>query len=140
MKKMKKLMLIMGMFVVVMLAGCTEADRVNQNIRNEADHFNLYRRVAVINMLDNEPLFELTGFFSLEDRDHRITVTVQTGSDSFARHIINVNELTFWIVEDLNDISVDPYSFSLVIQPPNFRVFENETREYRYDFESLNEE
>jgi len=121
---MKKVVAILLVLVAVLtLAACTEAERVNQNIRNEADHFQLYRRVAVVDMINDQPLFELTGFFSLEDGGDRITVTVMIGENSFHRHIINVNEFTFWIVEDLNDISVDPYSFSIVISPPNFRVY-----------------
>ena len=100
---------IVGLVILIVLIGCSpQADRVNQNIVNEADNFNLYRRVAVINLLDNEPLFELTGFFSLEDSGDRITVTVQTGPDAFQRHMINVNEFVFWIVEDLNQIEVSP--------------------------------
>ena len=112
-----------------LLASCSpQAGRVNRNIINEADNFNLYRRVAVINLLDNEPLFELTGFFSLEDAGDRITVTVQTGSESFQRHMINVNEFVFWIVEDLNQIEVNPFSHTIIIQPEMFRVFEVEVR------------
>lgn len=120
-----------GFWVVILFAlvGCgTQANRVNQNIVNEADSFNLYRRVAVINLLDNEPLFELTGFFSLEDTGDRITVTVQTGPDSFQRHMINVNEFVFWIVEDLNQIEVSPYTHTIIIQPEMFRLFDVDVR------------
>lgn len=120
---------IVGLVILIVLIGCSpQADRVNQNIVNEADNFNLYRRVAVINLLDNEPLFELTGFFSLEDSGDRITVTVQTGPDAFQRHMINVNEFVFWIVEDLNQIEVNPFSHTIIIQPEMFRVFEVEVR------------
>jgi len=125
----KKLILISLILVIVALVGCdNQARRVNQNIVNEADNFNLYRRVAVVNLLDNEPLFELTGFFSLEDRGGRITVTVQTGPNSFERHIINVNEFTFWIVEDLNEIDVSPFARTIIIQPEMFMNFDIDVR------------
>lgn len=121
--------IILISMVLIGLVGCgPQASRVNRNIIEEADNFNLYRRVAVINLLDNEPLFELTGFFSLEDAGDRITVTVQTGTDSFQRHMINVNEFVFWIVEDLNQIEVSPYTHTIIIQPEMFRMFEVDVR------------
>lgn len=130
MKKKCKVSLIIGVLLLaIMLSGCeSQANIANQNIKNEADNFGLYRRVAVINLLDNEPLFELTGFFSLTDTGSRITVTVQTGHNSFQRHIINTNEFVFWIVEDLNEVDVSPYTHTIIIQPEMFKLFEIDVR------------
>lgn len=127
---MNKFMSILSiLFGVLILSGCEpQATTVNRNIINEADNFNLYRRVAVINLLDNQPLFEMTGFFSLEDRGDRITLTVQTGPNEFQRHMINVNEFVFWLVEDLNTIEVSPFSHTIIIQPEAFRLFEVDVR------------
>lgn len=127
---MKKLLLAGGILVSsLFLTGCEDqATRVSRNIVNEANDFGLYRRLAVINMLDDTALFELTGFFSLDDKGDRITVTVQSGPDSFERHMINTPELVFWIVEDLNDIEVDPFTRSIVIRPEMFMNFDLDVR------------
>jgi len=126
---MKKIATIVSLIALMFLSACdNQATRVNRNIIDEADNFNLYRRVAVINLLDNQPLFEITGFFSLEDRGDRINITIQTGPDSFQRHMINVNEFVFWLVEDLNDIAVDPFSHTIIIQPEMFMNFDLDIR------------
>lgn len=127
---MKKALLAAGILAAsVFLTGCEDqATRVSRDIVNEANDFALYRRLAVINLLDGEPLFELTGFFALDDGGDRITVTVQSGPDSFERHMINISEFVFWIIEDLNDIEVDPFSRTIIIRPEMFMNFDVDVR------------
>ena len=43
----KKILLLLS-FLTILLASCTEADKVSHNISKEADNFNVIRRVAVI--------------------------------------------------------------------------------------------
>lgn len=43
--------------------GCTEADKVSQNVSQEADNFNVLRRFAVINTRTDKVEFELIGAF-----------------------------------------------------------------------------
>ncbi len=47
----------------IILAGCTEADKVSENVSQEADNFNVLRRFAVINTRTDKVEFELIGAF-----------------------------------------------------------------------------
>ena len=49
----------------ILLAGCTEADKVSQNVSQEADNFNVIRRLTVLNARSDKPMFELIGAFSI---------------------------------------------------------------------------
>lgn len=45
----------------VVLAGCTESSRVSYNLSKEADNFNDIRQITVINCLQGDVLFQMTG-------------------------------------------------------------------------------
>lgn len=62
MKKNIKVAFIAVFFLLIM-SGCTEAFRVNANINQAADNFNVTRRLEVINARTDQPLFELIGNF-----------------------------------------------------------------------------
>ena len=68
MKIKHKNILVCGLSLAVfvgMICGCTEADRAKRNVQQEADNFNVERRLSVINMRSDKPILELTGYFSL---------------------------------------------------------------------------
>ena len=53
--------LVLGSFMY----GCTEAEKVSHNVSQEADNFNVIRRLTVINTRTDKPEFELIGQFSI---------------------------------------------------------------------------
>ena len=69
-KRMVSVLLVVAM--VFTLAGCTEADRVSENVSQEADNFNVLRRLAVINSRTDKVEFELIGAFSLRSEERRV--------------------------------------------------------------------
>lgn len=62
MKKIISLAVILILGVVV-LSGCTEVNKVSSNISQQADNFNITRRIAVINARSDKPIFELVRKF-----------------------------------------------------------------------------
>lgn len=55
-----------GILTVGMLTGCeTEADRVNYNLTQQADNFNVVRQLTVINCIEGDVLFQMTGKMSI---------------------------------------------------------------------------
>ena len=61
-KKRIACVLAMAALTVGMLAGCeTEASRVEYNLTQEADNFNIVRQLTVINCLQGDVLFQMTG-------------------------------------------------------------------------------
>ena len=59
-KKRIACVLAMAALAVGMLAGCeTEASRVEYNLTQEADNFNIVRQLTVINCLQGDVLFQM---------------------------------------------------------------------------------
>ena len=61
---------IIAILTVVMaavgLVACSEASRVEYNVTKEADNFNVVRELTVINCLQGDVLFQMTGKMSIE--------------------------------------------------------------------------
>ena len=99
------------------MTGCTEVDRVSENISQEADNFNVIRRLVVINARTDKPLFELVGAFSFELSDNRIIAVVETGPGEYKKHSVGLTDWTLWSVEDLSGANVDKYHYEVNFLP-----------------------
>lgn len=104
--------------LAVCLAGCTEADRVSANISKEADYFNVIRRISVLNMRTDKPVFELIGNFSLSNSTYNeLVITCQTGPNEFKKHFVYLNDWTMYVVEDISGAKVSPYHYEINFLP-----------------------
>lgn len=110
--KKKFLILISIMILLLMLVGCTEASKVSQNIAKEADNFNVYRRVVIINTRTDKPEFEIIGKMSVEIKTDRIDCLVEEDGRYF-KHIINLTQNNMYVVEDLGGSDVSKFKYEI---------------------------
>lgn len=111
--------------LIFTLCGCTEANRVNANINQAADNFNVTRRLEVINARTDQPLFELIGNFSLSNNsNNELVITVELKNGVYKKHYVYLNEYTMYIVEDLSGSDVSPYHYEINVLPQQFQTFE----------------
>ena len=99
------------------VTGCWEVDKVSYNVSQEADNFNVIRRLVVINARTDKPMFELVGAFSFELHNRRIIATVETGKNQYKKHSVGLTDWTLWSVEDLEGASVDKYHYEVNFLP-----------------------
>lgn len=121
----KIIALISIILVLAVLCGCTEADRVNTNITQQADNFNVTRRLEVINARTDKPLFELIGNFSISNNSsNELVITVALENGVYKKHYVYLNEYTMYVVEDLSGSDVSPYHYEINVLPQQFQTFE----------------
>lgn len=121
----KFLVFVMSLLLVCALTGCTEADLVNQNITQQADNFNVTRRLEVINARTDTPLFELIGNFSISNNsENELVITVELENHTYKKHYVYLNEYTMYVVEDLSGSQVSPYHYEINVLPQQFQTFE----------------
>lgn len=101
----------------VTVAGCREAGRVSYNVSQEADNFNVIRRLVVINARTDKPMFELVGAFSFTLEDNRIVAIVETGQGEYKKHSVGLTDWTLWSVEDISGADVDRYHYEVNFLP-----------------------
>lgn len=111
-------MLITAALIILMLAGCEKSDRVNYNIRREANNFNVYRRVVAINTRLNETLFAVEGYISVNvDSDGDLNVTIQTGEEEFKLFYAHLgNDVTYTVIQT-EPSYVTPYAYNISFFP-----------------------
>ena len=118
MKKIIAIALLLCMCICI-FTGCTEANKVGYNISEEADNFNVFRRVVVVNTMTDKILFELDGYFSItsDNVDKQLEIICQTGPKTFQKHFIGLGTMVAYTVEDLQGAEVDPYHYEIHYLP-----------------------
>ena len=119
---MKKFIAIMLVVVTILVcfAGCeTEATRVSYNLSQEADNFNNVRQVTVINCLQGDVLFQMTGKISItaDTTDKQLEIIVEDENGMYKKHFIGLSDNVTYVVEDITSGNVDKYKYTLNFNP-----------------------
>lgn len=119
MKKVKIISLVIILTIAILtLTGCTEVSRVSHNIGQQADNFNITRRLAVINARTDKPIFELIGNFSLQNNlNNELEIVCETEKGVYKKHFVYLNEYTIYVVEDISGAYVDKYHYEINFIP-----------------------
>ena len=118
----KILCVIFALAMVLTLCACgTQAERVSYNISQQADNFNVTRRLAVINIRTDAPVFELVGNFSIDNNlSNELEVTVEVSPGNYKKHFVYLNEWTMYVVEDVSGSGVENYHYEVNFLPEMF--------------------
>lgn len=118
---MKKIILSILTTITLMLTltACTEAERVSENVSQEADNFNVMRRLTVINSRTDKLQYEMIGQFSItvDDADNQLEVVVEVSEGRYKKHFFHLNEWTTYMVEDIGGANVSKYHYEVNILP-----------------------
>ena len=116
--KKKIAILLTSIILLLSLTGCREASRVSYNISQEADNFNVCRRITVINIRSSEVLYTLEGFFSLSNEgSNELCVISEIGEGQYKKDFIYLSEWTTYVCSDLSGADVSRYHYELNILP-----------------------
>lgn len=104
----------------ITMSGCeSEASRVSYNISQEADNFNTVRQITVINCLQGDVIFQMTGKMSItaDTTDNQLEVIVEDDSGKYKKHFIGLSDNVTYVVEDITAGDVSKYHYSLNFNP-----------------------
>ena len=119
----KVLSILMAIVLIVAMvgtaSGCTEVEQVSYNVSQEADNFNVIRRLTVINTRSDKPAYELVAAFSLQvdTMDNQLEIVCETGKDEYKKHFIGLNDETMYVVEDISGAEVSKYHYEVNFLP-----------------------
>lgn len=116
--KFAKMILTTVLFAIA-LCGCTEADKVSYNLSQEADNFNDVRQITVINCIQGDVLFQMSGRMSIQPdpAENQLEVIVECKEGLYKKHYIGLSDNVTYVVEDLEVDNVDQYSYTLNFNP-----------------------
>ena len=114
-KKFKILFLTIAAAVLIcLIAGCSEAERVNHNMSKQADYFECERKITVYNARTDNIILEAEGFMSISNNtNNELVVTVKTGPNEYKKNYVYLNDYTMYAVEDITGTHTDPYHYKL---------------------------
>ena len=119
MKKIVCLLLCVSI-ISACLCGCTEAERVSHNLSKQADNFNIVRQLTVINCIEGDVLFQMTGKLSItaDTVDNQLEITVEDDG-TYVKHFVGLSDNVTYVVEDLNlgDNAVSKYRYTINFNP-----------------------
>lgn len=114
MKIKKNVAVISVLSALLLLTACRESEKVSYNVSQEADNFNIVRRVAVINTRTDKVEFEVIGRISVEteaNEGKRLEILVETAKGVYKKHMVNLTSWNMYVVEDLEGAEVDQYKY-----------------------------
>ena len=122
MKKGIKLSLVSALVLImctVFLSGCSEAERVSSNLSKQADNFNVIRQLTVINCIEGDVLFQMTGKMSItaDTTDNQLEVIVEDENGTYKKHFIGLSDNVTYVVEDISTNNVSKYKYTLNYNP-----------------------
>lgn len=127
--KKKLLALLLAASVMFSFSGCgTEAARVSYNLSQEADNFNNVRQLTVINCLEGEILFQMTGKMSItaDMADNQLEVVVELEDGTYKKHFIGLSDNVTYVVEDITGKDVSRYKYTLNFNPEMWWPWESD--------------
>lgn len=118
----KKLALFLVLVIILTgttLTGCTEADRVSQNLSQQADNFNVVRQLTVINCIQGDVLFQMTGRMSItaDTSDNQLEILVEDENGNYQKHFVGLSDNVTYTVEQLTGVNVNKYKYTLNFNP-----------------------
>lgn len=134
MKPRNKIVLFVTIILTLcILAGCSQAERVSSNLSKEADNFNVVRQLTVINCIEGDVLFQMTGKMSItaDVADNQLEVIVENDDGKYAKHFIGLSDNVTYVVEDLvlGENEVNNYKYTLNYNPKMWIPVEVQTIE-----------
>lgn len=123
--------LLSVLLTVTVLTGCeTEAQKVSYNLSQQADNFNIVRQLTVINCIEGDVLFQMTGKMSItaDTADNQLEIMVEDNG-TYVKHFVGLSDNVTYVVEDLNlgANEVNKYKYTLNFNPKMWIPYDVET-------------
>src|SRR3990167_4363528 len=100
---MKKILFIPLLALILMGAGCSDADIASDNLSRAADQFEINRRIVFYNGVTGEYILTIEGRCSLGNYDSpgQLSVTCKVGDASYKKHFLGLSDNVTFFVEQL---------------------------------------
>lgn len=103
----------------VTATACTsEAETASDNVSKAADHFQVNRRITVINGITDKYLLVITGACSINiDDPKNLVVTCKTGRSQYKKFYAGLSDNVTYTVEQGSPVKVSGYHYKVVFRP-----------------------
>ncbi|WP_277048463.1 hypothetical protein [Solobacterium moorei] len=115
---MKKIIKTLALATLLTTTGCTQADTVRHNITENADSFNVTRRITVFNTRTDKVLMQMTGVMSIKtDSGTKELNVLVKDEETYYKHLIYLNDDTTYVMEDVGGADVSRSAYEIHFLP-----------------------
>ena len=109
-----KIKVFLLLCAALLLVGCSEVDKVNANISQQADYFECERKITVYNARTDMIVLEAEGYMSISNNNSgELVCTVKTGPSEYKKNYLYLNDYTMYVIEDITGTHTDPYHYKM---------------------------
>lgn len=106
-------------------SGCDKAATTRHNIQQDANNFNVYRKMTFINLYTGELLYSAEGYFSVQttyNNDYQgqqeIGLVFKVGEKQYKMDYFSIAENVCYVIEQLENTTADPYHWKIIWYVP----------------------
>ena len=90
-----------------------------KNRSMQADNFNDYRQLTVINCLQGDVLFQMSGKMSItaDTTDNQLEIIVEDENGDYKKHFVGLSDNVTYVVEDITSKDVERHKYTLNFNP-----------------------
>lgn len=126
----KKIKYVLASIMVIICAmvcfvGCDQADTVKHNIQQDANKFNVYRKITFVNLYSNQMLYSAEGYFSVQTTyensyqgQQEIGIVFKIGADEYKMDYFSIDNNVAYVIEQTNNTTTNPYHWKIVWYVP----------------------
>ena len=116
---MKKLTVLLVLFVVLLVGCQREADVASYNVSVAADQFQINRRIVFYNGINGDYILVIEGLCSLGNYDAagELTLTCKTGPGQYKKHFLGLSDNVTYFAEQLESAQLDAYHYRVIFRP-----------------------
>lgn len=115
----KKLLFAPLLALVLLGAGCSDADVASHNLSVAADQFEINRRIVFYNGISGEYILTIEGLCSLGNYDssNELSVTCKTGPSTYKKHFLGLSDNVTFFAEQIEGAQVGVYNYKVIFKP-----------------------
>lgn len=87
--------------VLLVLAGCTDADVASRELSQDAEYFRVFRQVDFYDGINGEVFMSVDGYCSIEDQGTQLEVTCRT-DDGYQKHFLGLSDNVTYVVRQID--------------------------------------
>jgi hypothetical protein len=116
------MLVVIAVLSLGVFAGCgeTNADKVNENIGQEAEKFNVQRQILFVNAITDKVLWQVEGRCSVEQNGalpRNLEVICKHGPDDYKKHFLGLSDNVTWVSTQQEGIDVSEYRTKIIFRP-----------------------
>jgi len=108
---------VLFLALVVLVAGCSDAQLASSNLSKASDMFEIDRRIVFYNGITGEYMLTIEGRCSIELVSAKLAVTCKTAPWLFKKHYLGLSDNVTYFAEQLESSDVNVYRYRVIFKP-----------------------